>query len=294
MADADRPVIPLHKLQERTSLGVELHYLPPIQVDYVPLMEVHRDDHYIFMLHEKGHTRFIPDFEVADLHDLALFYILPGQVHHAVSTVEGAGWFMAVDTLLISEAYRYVFEEHVLHHQPIPLDSVRTDRLKKGLQLLYDQYNQTPASSFHHSIVHTLVASCVGMIAEAYLAYESPSDKTDARPVQLTRQFKKSLADQYKTVKSPAQYAEGLNVSLSYLNEAVKATTGFSVTYWIQQQIVLEAKRLLYYSQLTVKEVAFSLGYEDHTYFSRLFAKVVGCSPGQFRSRSRESSNPSR
>ena len=60
------------------------------------------------------------------------------------------------------------------------------------------------------------------------------------------------------------------------------------VSYWIQHELVLEAKRLLYYSDLTVKEVAFALGYDDHAYFSRLFSKVTGMSPGSFRKSTHE------
>jgi AraC-like DNA-binding protein len=52
--------------------------------------------------------------------------------------------------------------------------------------------------------------------------------------------------------------------------------------------VVLEAKRLLYYTDMDVKEIAFSLGYEDHTYFSRLFSKVAGIPPGAFRRKFRE------
>ena len=56
------------------------------------------------------------------------------------------------------------------------------------------------------------------------------------------------LAMKYKTVKSAGEYASALHLSLSYLNEAVKEATGFTVSYWIQHEILLEAKRLLYYA----------------------------------------------
>ena len=55
-----------------------------------------------------------------------------------------------------------------------------------------------------------------------------------------------------------------------------------------QQEIMLEAKRLLYHSNCSVKEIAHELGYEDHTYFSRLFKKTVGDTPGEFRRHYRE------
>ncbi|MCD8194276.1 MAG: helix-turn-helix domain-containing protein [Tannerellaceae bacterium] len=52
---------------------------------------------------------------------------------------------------------------------------------------------------------------------------------------------------------------------------------------WIQYEIILQAKRLLYYTTMNIKEIAHTLGYEDHAYFTRLFTKVADMSPGQFR-----------
>jgi len=77
-------------------------------------------------------------------------------------------------------------------------------------------------------------------------------------------------------------------VSTSYLNECVKKTTGFSVSYHIQQRILLEAKRLLFHSEQAVKEVAVALGFEDIAYFSRFFKKHVGMSALAFRNTNHE------
>ena len=85
------------------------------------------------------------------------------------------------------------------------------------------------------------------------------------------------------TTKRPTEYADTLNISSDYLNECVKNTTGNSVSYQIQQRIILEAKRLLYYSDKSVKEISFELGYDDYPYFSRLFTKVAGITAPDFR-----------
>lgn len=65
------------------------------------------------------------------------------------------------------------------------------------------------------------------------------------------------------TMKRPSQYASEIKISPVYLNEAVKSTTGFSVRNCIQNEIILQAKRLLYYTDLTIKETALKLGYDD-------------------------------
>ena len=95
--------------------------------------------------------------------------------------------------------------------------------------------------------------------------------------------FKLLLSENFLVEKSPTAYAEMLNISGSYLNEALSKVTGLSVSYWITHEVMLEAKRLLYYTQLTVKEIAHQLGYEDHTYFSRIFKNTEGKTPLAFR-----------
>jgi len=68
----------------------------------------------------------------------------------------------------------------------------------------------------------------------------------------------------------------------------IRSTTGHAVSYHIQQRIVLQAKRMLRYSNQTVKEIAFALGYEDYPYFTRLFKKVAGVSAVAFRNKNSE------
>ena len=58
---------------------------------------------------------------------------------------------------------------------------------------------------------------------------------------------------------------------------------GMSATSFIKNETILRAKRLLAHTDLTVKEIADSLGIDDHAYFSRLFAQTTGISPTAFR-----------
>lgn len=256
------------------------------------ILQAHRDDHYIFILQESGHTSIMLDFNVIELNGAALFYILPGQVHHYVATRDVSGWFMAMDASLLQDAFRNELVSNTGKEQALMLADA--SYLSQCFNLLYNIRKQDNTGPHHMQVMHLILAGLTGMFAEAYCLAGKSSSNQPSRVESITKTFKQLLATHFTTVKSPAEYAGMLNISLSYLNEAVKQSTGFSVTYWIQQQVMLEAKRMLYYTSLTVKEIAYTLGYEDHTYFARLFKKTLQCTPLHFRRQYHELSNHSR
>lgn len=282
--------IPIHRLHEQTNLGLWIQHIE-LQGHHEKALDVHRDDHYIFAIMEKGACQITVDFSLFEARESALFYVLPGQIHHGAVTNNITGWFVALDAAYIPEAYRKVFESDILRQYPLPLTASQLAGIKDCLLLLYNHYQQASETIFYRPILHSLAATLTGIIATCYLEKEATGNQPNSRPLFITRQFKAMLRQQYLTQKSPAAYAEALHLSLSYLNECVKGITGFSVTYWIQHEIMLEARRLLFYTEMNVKEIAFALGYDDHTYFSRLFTKAVGMPAGQFRRQYRESSN---
>ena len=276
--------IPVYQLKERASSGLEIRrFLPG---DEMPKDEetlgAHRDDHYIFFVIEEGTASLMIDFQELSFSGSSLYYILPGQVHHRIQNQVGYGWFIAVDSLLITPEYRSIFESQLVLQQPFLLNDVLMRQCQDVLRLLREKYLEDNSDPFYLQVVHSLLQAFVGIAANCFSEF-SPPQLMSSRPVQFALQFKKLLPNNIRQVKSPSAYASMLHVSETYLNEALKKVTGLSVSYWIQQEIMLEAKRLLYYSQLNVKEIAHSLGYCDHTYFSRLFKKTEGTTPLLFR-----------
>jgi len=67
------------------------------------------------------------------------------------------------------------------------------------------------------------------------------------------------------------------------LNEIVKLSLGKTASEAIEERRILEAKRLIKFSGLSIKEIAFELGYEEHSYFTKVFKKITGCTPTEFK-----------
>jgi AraC family transcriptional regulator, transcriptional activator of pobA len=280
--------IPVHQLQDRVQSGLDIRRFRRGDVPAeVETLGAHRDDHYLFFLLESGTARLMIDFQQLSFPEASLYYILPGQVHHRLRNQVAEGWFLAVDTSLVSPEYRHVFESQLLLQQPFPLNPQSLQRCQQVLCLLEQTHRETAPGPFQLPIAHSLLDAFIGMAAGCY-SQGHPSQFPLSRPEQLARQFKRLLREKIRLLKSPSAYAAELHISESYLNEALKKVTGLPVSYWILQEAMLEAKRLLHYSQLNVKEIAHTLGYDDHAYFSRLFKKATGTTALDFRARSRK------
>jgi len=282
--------IPVHKLSESSDLGLAIHRVPweedgevEDMHDQMKAMGVHRDDHYIFLFQHSGCGRYMIDFEECNFQGRGLSFISPGQVHQVLDVREVQGWFLAVDPLLISDVYRPVFEDVLGRDKWLFLDADKGQDLVGCFELIWQKEKAAKDLLFAKPILHSLLSTLTGMIAEKYARHRQSTFPQDSRALQITRQFRALAVRQFTTEKRPAAYAASLNLSLSYLNEMVKETTGFPVGHWIQYEIMLEARRLLCHSELSIKEVAYAVGYEDPTYFSRAFKNVVDLSPARFR-----------
>lgn len=123
----------------------------------------------------------------------------------------------------------------------------------------------------------------IALLCEINQVYKPLFNTKQTTAVSLTNNFKELLSKHIKTKHRVTDYASLLNISPNHLNKTVKSVTAKSPTKWIDEAIVLEAKVLLYQTDLTISEVSAAVGLEDQSYFSRLFKKYESISPTEFR-----------
>lgn len=95
--------------------------------------------------------------------------------------------------------------------------------------------------------------------------------------------FRQLLEDNYHHLHTVKDYALRLNVTTKTLNQYVSECSTYSPLELINNRIALEAKRLLRYSNMTVKEIAYRLGFEDPSYFVKFFKRMAKSSPADYR-----------
>ncbi len=112
---------------------------------------------------------------------------------------------------------------------------------------------------------------------------ESPS-----RAMRLVRQFHVAVETYVNEMRTLEEFAKALQVTSNHLNDIVREQTGRSAGDIIRQRRLLEAKRLLSHSDLSVSEIGYQLAFRDPSYFSRYFRRYAGRTPAEFRSEIRE------
>jgi AraC family transcriptional activator of pobA len=279
--------IPIHYLNQNQSKLTIRRFSMDEERSAIVEELAHRDDHYIFFLFDAGNANLMIDFHEVSFIAKQAYYILPGQVHSRINNREADGWYLAVDTELIPASQRDAFEDNLFLQQTLTLSTQSFDQCYTLLNIIKQRSTDLSTQLLDQEILHSLLHSFTGILAGAYNNQDASYQKM-SRSQQLTRQFKSLLTTHYKEIKSPSAYADMLNITENYLNEVIRKQTGFSISYWIRAELVLEAKRLLYYTSLDAKEIAHNLGYEDHTYFFKLFKKESGMSPLSFRNKNKE------
>lgn len=247
----------------------------------------HRHDYYTVLLSRKANGKHFVDFREYPLVGSQVFFLSPGQVHQVVEFEKSFG-------------YVIVFSPDFLVTNNIPPGFI--DDLN-----LFNEYGQSPPLSLNPDEMKNLSQLCEEMIsannsdikfkAEALgsylrlfliqcnnlcnLSFDNPQDQEAGNTI--LRNFK-DLVDTYHTKwHSAAEYAEALSVTPDYLTRVVKSLTGRTAKEHILARIVLSAKRMLYFTDLSAKEIGFQLGFSEPANFSATFKKITGKSPSGFR-----------
>jgi AraC-like DNA-binding protein len=281
-----KPPIPVYHLHERADRNFHLFIFG--QHPHISHWDqAHRDDNYLLMFQQAGSSKLIVDFQEVTISGCAIYCILPGQVHYGVSTLNTTVSVLALDPACIREDYRTVLADFAIMNKPAPLSPYKGGLLRESISLLRRLEEGTEERTEDQALI-SMLEVCICLFVTVCQANKSLAAPSALRPQLITRQFRSLLVLNFRHMKAPSEYAAALHISPSYLNEAVKGTTGHSVSHWIQHEIILEAKRLLFYTRSSVKEISHLLGYTDTPYFIRLFSKIAGMSPLRFRSNYRK------
>lgn len=103
------------------------------------------------------------------------------------------------------------------------------------------------------------------------------------KEVNMVSRFKQLVTENYTRCHMVSDYANMMNITPKYLNHVVKQNMGITAKQVIQEQLIIHARYDLKFSNQSIKEIAFMLGFTDPYHFSSFFKDLVGTSPTQYR-----------
>jgi AraC family transcriptional activator of pobA len=283
--------IPVNSMANEFDVGIAIERItvkdirPADKITIDPFEDVkqsHRHDGHSFFLLETGTITIELDFEKYTIKAPAVMYVHPDQVHRTITCKNLTVGSLAINNEKLNPEYLELLED-IKPAKPLLLKKETFSIISESVAICL-KLSKRKTDKLYHSLLKDSCNALVALVVSQYLEQSTSTDKLSRFEI-ITKAFKGTLEHNYTTTMRPAQYAEKLNISPPYLNECVKNTTGYSVSHHIQQRVILEAKRLLFHSHKSVKEIASTLGYDDYPYFSRLFTKVTGMTALSFRNK---------
>lgn len=254
--------IPVHRLTTSPLL------ISPIQGTCVETFDgLHRHDFVEVIWFTKATAKLEIDFEEYRIGNDSLCIILPGQVVRMVLKRQ-EGYLIAFSRELSDE---------ITGNKPLYAMDRIPGKLGKGVLKAIK------------ALIPLIVEEYEGQkrmpLLKAYLSafmYHVTDGEQGGQRDSRVNELLELIEEHYLKEREAGFYAEQLHVSLKYLNALVKKARGVTVKELIMQRVVLEAKREINYGQLSFKEIAFKLGFNDPAYFSRFFKTQTGISPERF------------
>ena len=242
----------------------------------------HKHDFYLVFFVEKGSGIHHVDFTQHEVKEHQVYFIRPGQVHNWSLDVDTTGFqlMLSADVVTIfSNLAPFPFFE-----QNVPaclfLTQKEFENLKNHLHEI--ELILSDNDLLTKEIVLLRLHLLLKLLQKEYLNQFHGHDSS-TKPEKVIKNFNTLIDDHFTTESSVNFYADKLNITANYLNILSQKYLKKPATEVIKERTILEAKRLLTSTDLSVKEIAYQLGFNDNAYFSKVFKKYTGKSPGDFK-----------
>jgi AraC-like DNA-binding protein len=252
----------------------------------------HRHTDYKISFLQEGEVAHYTDFERFTIKAPALLMLGPDQVHqqtgnsyYKMTHISFNKEFLLTETQGVLACWECMFSQVVL---PI-LNPDQHKEISVYIDLMNQEFhdNKPQKGLILKNLLNAFIV-CAGRLINCKNDNVVHMDYSQNR---IVRQFKSLIDENYVNSTQVMQYADMLYVTPGHLNDLIKTVTGKTAKQIIDERRILEAKRLLFWGEHSVKEIAGRLNFEDDAYFNRFFKKHTGNTPALFQRTIREKYN---
>ncbi|WP_025763774.1 helix-turn-helix domain-containing protein [Dyadobacter tibetensis] len=272
-----------------------VHKESPVALPTTPLPTdtPHRHTYYEMLFIEEGQGFHEIDFHSYAIQGAGLHFLTPGQVHMLSASQPCRGYILAFP------------EEFYNFYNPgsPPINQLPFFQPAARQPLIHLQEKERV---YFHNLMENMVAEHLAPAADCgiigkYLGLilQKSASIISNRPSttqissglmpDLVGKFQELVEKNFLQWHEVQRYASELAVTPDYLSKLVKRYLGMTAQEYILDKLLLEAKRLLVFTRLSSKEIAYHIQMDDPSYFSRIFKKKSGLTPNEYRELVRKS-----
>lgn len=241
----------------------------------------------------RGPARLMHDFRETRVRGETLFFLSPGQVH-TVQPGKGLEGVVISFTRDFFEA-RHDATPGLLMELPfyfaadaVPwllIEGAGAAEIQRCCADIQEEFDRARpgAGEILRALLRILLVKASRLHREAH-----PTGAPARRAAALVRSFKLEVEKHFLEWQALGPYARALGVSVNHLNDIVREETGSAAGEHLRLRRLLDAKRLLLHSDLSIAEIGYRLGFRDPSYFGRFFRRYEGRPPAGFREEMRE------
>ncbi|MBW8687856.1 helix-turn-helix domain-containing protein [Chitinophaga rhizophila] len=239
---------------------------------------------YIKVLFLEAGASIVVDFKEYHLQQDALFFVNAGQWYKCAGN--GALLYYNRDFYCIQIHDKEVACDGLLYNNvyDIPvvyLDQTASMQMRHILQEI--KAEAVSEESNTEEMIRIFLKQLIIRSTRMWKKTHELSENSATQEVEFIRKFSQLVETHYVQHHNVAEYATLLNITPKALSKKISKHSTKSPNDIIKDRIILEAKRLLIHTDLSVKEIGYKLGYEDPAYFVRLFTNQTDTSPLLFR-----------
>jgi AraC family transcriptional activator of pobA len=241
----------------------------------------HRHEYEEILVLQTGHPQHFIDFKKETLDTPLVVYVAKGKIHNFIPDKNTTGWVIRYQGELLPEN-RFNFYCNFLdtiHYRFKTNECI--DQLIRLCELMYEAYQGEQKDM--PFIIHLLAAFLSRLESENKRNLQGDNGNGHNQLITFNN-FLKIVEENYKRPLGVDFYAEKLFMSARNLNLITHAIFNKSVSEIVENRKLIEAKKMLTHTNLSVSEIGYDLGFNEKAYFTRVFTKKVGITPTQFKS----------
>jgi AraC family transcriptional regulator, transcriptional activator of pobA len=251
---------------------------------------IQRLNYYSLIWIKKGSGTLKADFSAYEFHADMLLAFSPYQpsMLESVAEIEGIVLHFHPDFFCIHKHHREVSCNGVLFNNIYNPPFVQVDEASKHtfdivLAQITTEMEHLALAQYELLVSYLKIFLITASRLKVAQNDQATIDFANNKEPFILQDLKDNIETHFKTKHSASDYSDLLNISPKSLAKIAKSHFNKTLTDLIAERIIIEAKRELFLTSKSVKEIAYDLGYDDEHYFSRFFKKNVDVSPQLYR-----------